>query len=144
MSIYQNQARITSESALALITNVIESAKTKGNEITVAVVTPNGHLVGQLSTTNARFNTVEFAYNKAFTAAAFRSNTLDFYNKMKNNPEVLQGLTNRDPRFMTFAGGLPIFKDGQCIGAIGISGGTAEEDVAFAKAAIASIGAECE
>ncbi|EHJ52354.1 GlcG/HbpS family heme-binding protein [Streptococcus macacae] len=46
----------------------------------------------------------------------------------------LDGMQNKHlGKFCVFAGGLPIFKDGQCIGAIGVSGGTIDEDESIAK-----------
>jgi uncharacterized protein GlcG (DUF336 family) len=38
-------------------------------------------------------------------------------------------------------GGLPIFKDGHCIGAVGVSGVKSTEDAQIARAGIAALGA---
>ena len=142
MIIYHNQPTISSDAAMQVVQTGIAMAREQGKEVTIAVVAPSGHLMAQWSTDHAKFNTPEFAYNKAFTAAMFQCASTDFYERIKDIPAVKQGLTNRDPRYMTFPGGLPIIKDGQFIGAVGVSGGSAEEDIAFAKAGIASLDAD--
>ena len=52
-----------------------------------------------------------------------------------------QGFSNRN-RLIPFGGGLPIFENGVKVGAIGVSGGTEEEDIICAKYAINKIGLE--
>ena len=54
-------------------------------------------------------------------------------------PHLEQGFSNRN-RLIPFGGGLPIFEDGIKVGAIGVSGGTEEEDIICAQYAIEKIG----
>ncbi len=50
------------------------------------------------------------------------------------------GYNTTDSRVVVYAGGVPLFVEGQLVGAVGASGGTAEEDEACVTAAAASLG----
>jgi uncharacterized protein GlcG (DUF336 family) len=52
---------------------------------------------------------------------------------------VREGLVLR-PRFVAFGGGLPIFEAGRLIGAIGVSGGSEQQDEVLAQAGLAALG----
>ena len=140
MSLTNTVSNVNADTALKLVTSAVEKARELGVEITVCVVDSYGFTMAQLCTDNARFQTKDFAYNKAYTAAAMRSDTTEWYNKVKSNEQVLQGLTNRESRFMLFPGGIPLTHKGDFIGAIGISGGSAEEDIAIANHALSASG----
>ena len=140
MSFTNTCAIINTDTALSLVNSAVAKARDMGLDITVCVVDAYGFTMAQLSTDNARFQTRDFAYNKAYTAAAMRADTVEWYDRVKGNPQVLQAITNRDSRFMLFPGGLPLTCDGAVVGAIGISGGTPDQDVEIANHAIASVG----
>lgn len=59
----------------------------------------------------------------------------------KEAPHLEQGFSNRN-RLIPFGGGLPIFYNGEKVGAIGVSGGTEDEDIICAQDAIKKIGLE--
>ena len=54
-------------------------------------------------------------------------------------PQLREGIVHRD-RLVIFGGGLPIVSDGQVIGAIGVSGGSEEQDGVCAKAGLERLG----
>ena len=76
----------------------------------------------------------EIAQSKAFTAL-FGMPTDQFYNALKGEPSLVAGLFNR-PRIAAFGGGLPIKIGNEIVGAIGVSGATAEQDIECAQAAL--------
>ncbi|MDV6251240.1 heme-binding protein [Vibrio sp. EA2] len=76
----------------------------------------------------------ELATQKAWTAVALKTPTSDLAVKILPG-QSLYGLQN-SPKVCCIGGGVPIWKDTQLLGAIGISGGTVEQDCAIAQAAI--------
>ncbi len=74
--------------------------------------------------------------NKAYTANAFRMST-DVLGQASQPGQSLYGieLTN-DGRIVLFGGGYPLSKGGKHLGAVGVSGGTAEQDMEIARAAV--------
>ena len=75
------------------------------------------------------------AKNKAYTAASFGLPTHEWYTMIKDDPSLLHGIVHTD-RLVVFGGGLPIKSEGYLIGGIGVSGGTVEEDIQCAQAAL--------
>jgi uncharacterized protein GlcG (DUF336 family) len=76
----------------------------------------------------------ELATQKAWTAVALKTSTSDLTEKILPG-QSLYGLQNT-PKVCCIGGGVPIWKDTLLLGAIGISGGTVEQDCAIAQAAI--------
>jgi uncharacterized protein GlcG (DUF336 family) len=75
----------------------------------------------------------EIAIGKAYTAAGLRMATHEV-GKLAQPGEVLYGIQHTPPgKIVLFGGGLPLRLKGQVVGAIGISGGTVEEDIQVAK-----------
>lgn len=118
----------------------IEAATAKAIEINVpmviVVVDESGNLKGLRRMDGAPLLSVEIATNKAYTAASFGMPTHNWHDFIKNDPPLLHGIVHT-PRLVIFGGGYPISADGQTIGAIGVSGGHYEQDMAVAEAAIA-------
>ncbi|QFQ89613.1 hypothetical protein F8A10_19440 (plasmid) [Paracoccus kondratievae] len=83
--------------------------------------------------------TLDFAVDKAFTAATMRRSTLDFCVRMNSTDERRAGLANRH-RLITWEGGLPIVHNGTIVGGVGVSGVQGHEDVECAQAALHSLG----
>jgi glc operon protein GlcG len=83
---------------------------------------------------NTQFGSVDVAIKKAISAAAYRRPTKDFSDVLAQG-----GLGNRMlilPYAMPVEGGLPIIIDGKVVGAIGASGGTAQQDGIAATAGV--------
>ncbi|MGH7001487.1 MAG: heme-binding protein, partial [Stellaceae bacterium] len=62
----------------------------------------------------------------------------EFFNRIKDNPALLAGAPHI-PRIVTFGGGLPIRIDEVVAGGIGVSGGSVDQDIECAQAAIDAI-----
>jgi uncharacterized protein GlcG (DUF336 family) len=84
---------------------------------------------------------VEIAMDKAYTAAGFGFPTRDWMPAIAGDDALRIGLPLR-PRLVVFGGGLPIREHGVLIGGIGVSGGSAEQDEACARAGLAALGLE--
>lgn len=111
-----------------------KKAKEMGLDFVIAVVNPEGHLIIEEKMDNAIFASIDIALKKAYTAAALKIETSDLYPLVQPNAS-LYGLQT-DPRYVVFGGGSLLRKDGEIVGAVGVSGGTVEEDMAVAKACV--------
>jgi uncharacterized protein GlcG (DUF336 family) len=58
---------------------------------------------------------------------------------LESEPALLHGIIKTD-RLTVFGGGVPLVADGKTVGAIGVSGGSSEQDVHIAEAGAAAIG----
>lgn len=112
-------------------------------EITVAICDRSGHLIAFLRSENVILAAIDFAIDKAFTAATLRKSTADFGTRMASSPGLSLGVATR-PRLMTWKGGLPIYAQGACVGGIGVSGALDHQDLACAQAALSSVGLTSE
>jgi uncharacterized protein GlcG (DUF336 family) len=96
---------------------------------TTAIVDFGGHLRGLERLEGGRIANVDIAIKKAWTAIAFKRPTAMVRAVMM--PDAMgYGLQHTDARICMVAGGLPIVEKGEFLGAIGVSGGTIEEDIA--------------
>lgn len=106
--------------------------------VTIAIVDDGGHLLWLQRMDGAAPISSHIAPAKANTAALGRRES-KVYEDIINNGRfsfmtvpVLEGLLE---------GGVPIIVNGQCLGAVGVSGVKSNEDAQIAKAGIAAIGA---
>ena len=105
--------------------------------VAIAIVDDGGHLLALQRLDGAAAISSQIAPAKAQTAAMGRRESR-IYEEMINGGRVsflsapgLQGLLE---------GGVPILKDGQCLGAVGVSGVKSTEDAQIARAGIAALG----
>jgi len=113
-------------------------AKANNWAVTISIVDDGGHLLWLHRLDGAAPISTSIAPAKAKTAALGRRET-KIYEDMINNGRfsfmsvpVLEGMLE---------GGVPIMVDGQCVGAVGVSGVKSSEDVQIAKAGIAALAA---
>lgn len=123
---------------------VLEAARAKaaamGLRVNVAVVDDGGHPVAFARMDGARPASGYTALTKAVTAAMFRQATGPA--PAKGEPNLLLSLSlpaaaaASGGKGTPLKGGVPIVIDGQVVGAVGVGGGTGEQDVEVAKAGI--------
>lgn len=81
---------------------------------------------------------IKIAQDKAYTAAGFFMPSAELYQAVKNEPDVLSGIIGQDG-VAAFPGGLPIYSGEHLVGAIGVSGASAQQDEQCAMAGIEAI-----
>ncbi len=120
---------------------VIAAAEKKSSEIgqpmNVAVVDAGGNLQAFARMENAWLGSIDIAINKAFTARAFDLPTIDLAGNAQPGQQFYGIHASNGGRIMIFAGGIPLKAGGQVIGAIGVSGGSKEQDQSVAEAGAA-------
>ena len=142
MKPFEVQLSITHEAANKAVQAVVNKALEIGVKASVAIVDAAGHQVAFLRVSTAPLHSIDIAIDKAYTAASYRIPTSQWADAVAQGSEVLhQGLIVR-PRLMTLGGGLPIRIDSEFIGAVGVSGGTEEQDELCALEALCQLGAD--
>jgi uncharacterized protein GlcG (DUF336 family) len=114
-----------------LLDKAVEYAKQHGHKMAIAVTDDGGILVGFRRMDGCFKGSVEIAIKKAKTCALFPLPSGAFGELIQH--QDLIGMEQTNGGLCVFHGGLPIFNDGTLIGAIGVSGGSAEEDLAVAE-----------
>ena len=126
--------------AQAMTQAAARHAQQLGVRINIAVVDAAGNLAAFLRMPGAPLHSIDIAIDKAYTAASFGLATSGWSEALRLHSEaVRQGLVLR-PRFVAFGGGLPIVEGGHRVGAIGVSGGSEDEDEQCASAGLRVLG----
>ncbi len=116
-----------------------EKAAEMGIPFSFAAVDEGGNLALFHRMDDTLLVSTDIAINKAYTAVALKMPTHEVY-PLAQPGGALYGInTTNDCKLVTFGGGFPVVQDGKLIGAIGVSGGSVEEDMVVAKAALAAI-----
>ena len=121
------------EKANVLCKNVREYAKRKGAKIVVAVCDAGGNAVCMQREDDAYIASIDIAVNKAFTSASLKMPTKELADLAKEGGSLYGIQNTNNGRIVIFGGGEPLIKNGVIVGAIGVSGSSAEDDTAFAE-----------
>jgi uncharacterized protein GlcG (DUF336 family) len=131
---------ITLEEARRIISAAEEKARQMGQPMNIAVMDAGRNLVAFHRMDGAWVASTDIAIDKAFTSAG-RGLTTRKIGEMAQPGQPLFGInTTNGGRIVIFAGGVPLMRDGEVIGAIGVSGGTVDEDEEVAEAGVAALG----
>ena len=129
---------LTPEAALKAAQAALESCRKQGYQVAVAVTDRNGLVQVLLRDRYAGPHTPTVAMDKAWTAASFKTSTLEF-GKDTQAGKSMSGI-RQVPHVVAAGGGLPVEGGGTLVGAIGVSGGPGgEADESCAKAGIKAI-----
>jgi uncharacterized protein GlcG (DUF336 family) len=105
--------------------------------VSAAVVDAGGHLIHFQRMDGAEIAGPTLAVDKAFTAVAHRIDTAELTALAAPGGKLAGLHSNGGGRYVVFGGGLPCWQNGGVVGGIGVSGGTAEQDIACVRAAAA-------
>ena len=86
----------------------------------------------------AWLGSVDISINKAFTARAFDMQTKDLAAESQSGGSLFGINTTNEGRIVIFAGGIPLQDGDQVVGAVGVSGGTVDQDQEVAEAGVAA------
>lgn len=124
---------VTCEAATAVVEACVEHARGLGLKICAAVVDSSGILTAFLRMPGAPFHSADIAIDKAYTAASFGVPSGALGEVMQQHSAAVQAGVPLRPRVILFGGGVPLELNGSCIGAVGVSGASEEEDVQCAE-----------
>lgn len=132
----RNHIKLTAEGASVILAAAKARSGAIGVPMDIAVVDESGVLLAFARMDGAKVTSVDIAINKAFTAAGTRRGTHEYAQVAGAGGPAFGIFTSNGGRFTIFGGGLPIQVDGQTIGGVGCSSGTADQDRDVAQAGI--------
>ncbi len=124
---------INLKKAKALIDAVEKAAQIMNLNVVVAVVNKGANLVALHAMDDSYIASIKAAQDKAYTSASLKMSTQRALEESRGG--ALDGLSNGNG-LLLLGGGEPLVKDGQLCGAIGVSGGSKEQDMMLARVAV--------
>jgi uncharacterized protein GlcG (DUF336 family) len=125
---------VTLADARRIIAAAEKKAEEIGQPMNIAVVDAGGNLVAHVRMDKAWIGSVDISINKAWTARAFDITTKDLAEQSQSGDQFFGIHVSNRGRVMIFAGGIPLRRGDQVVGAVGVSGGLGKQDQAVAEA----------
>jgi uncharacterized protein GlcG (DUF336 family) len=125
--------------ALSLLARVRDEAEARDLSLAAAVVDASGHVLASQRMDGAALGAAQLAVGKAYTAVSWATPSGEFGHSTQPGGDDW-GWNTTNPRIVVYAGGIPLLVDGELVGALGASGGTAAEDEECVVAAAAGLG----
>jgi uncharacterized protein GlcG (DUF336 family) len=125
---------------LTIAKNVAERAEAESIKrkvpIAVCVIDVHGNVVLQHRMTGAPAFSLELSERKAYTSALVRMRTADLVPMVQPGQPLFPLIMVSGGRYSAMGGGVPLTTEGEVVAGVGVSGGTTEEDIAIAEAAL--------
>jgi glc operon protein GlcG len=118
---------------------IVENAFQMKKAAAVAVADVHGDLLCFARMDGAPVSSIQIAMNKAWTAARERKATKDIGEKVKHPEKGHDIAYYGDPKYVGWGGGIPVWKDGEVVGAVAVSGLSSNEDIALATLGVERI-----
>ena len=130
---------LTLEDAKWMLSAAEAKAAGLGIAYNIAIVDAGGHLLAFVRQDGALIGSIDLAIDKAVTARIFDKTTFDLARQAQSGKPLFGIQENNAGKVVVFGGGVPVWWDGNIVGAVGASAGTVEQDVAVAEAAVAAL-----
>jgi uncharacterized protein GlcG (DUF336 family) len=130
---------ITLSDARRIIAAAELKAAELGQPMNIAVVDAGGNLVSHVRMDKAWIGSIDISINKAWTSRAFDITTKQLGEFSQSGDQFFGIHASNRGRVMIFAGGIPLKSGGEVVGAIGVSGGSGEQDHTVAEAGAAAL-----
>lgn len=133
-------AHLTLAGATAVLGAALDAANEMSAQFCIAVTDPHGEPIVTARMDGAPRMSAGIAANKAYSVCGFNGmSTEKWWSAISGDEALANGLVHT-PRLVVFGGGVAIRSAGELVGAIGVSGGSSDEDVAVARAGAAALG----
>src|ERR1700750_2146384 len=126
-------AGVTLADARRVIAAAEKKAQDIGQPMNIAVADEGGNIVAHVRMDNAWIGSIDISMKKAYTSRAFDIATKDLAQHSQSGGQFFGIHVSNNGKIMVFAGGIPLKKEGKVVGAIGVSGGSGEQDHAVAE-----------
>ena len=126
--------------AKKIIDLIVEKALQMQKAAVIVVADSHGELIAFARMDGAPLSSIRIAANKAWTAARERKPTKEIGDKVRDPQKGHDIAYYGDPKFVGWGGGLPVWRDGQVVGAVAVSGLTSSEDVVLATMGVDLVG----
>ncbi|MFJ8823816.1 heme-binding protein [Streptomyces sp. NPDC102467] len=130
---------LTIQDAEALVSAARQTAEAAGVPVSVTVLDAGGHLLAFRRDDLAVLISGETSTRKAYTALQLNAPTADLVDLVKPDGPFHSLPTALDRPLLFIAGGLPVHREGRLIGAMGVGGGSPEQDHGFASTAVEAL-----
>ncbi len=127
---------VTLEDARRVIAAAEKKAEEIGQPMNIAVADVGGNLVAHVRMDGAWFGSVDISIKKAWTSRAFDISTKDLADNSQSGDQFFGIHASNSGKVMIFAGGIPLKQGGKVVGAIGVSGGSGDQDHEVAEAGV--------
>jgi uncharacterized protein GlcG (DUF336 family) len=127
------------EDARRVIAAAEKKAAAMGQPMNIAVADAGGNLVAHVRMDGAWLGSIDISIKKAYTSRAFDLSTKDLATHSQSGNQFFGIHASNDGKVMIFAGGIPLQRNGKIVGAVGVSGGSGEQDHAVAEAGAAAL-----
>lgn len=121
-----------------LIKEAVQAARRIGVPVVISIVDAHGNLINTYRMPEALLVSVDLAPKKAYTAVAMKTATHQLNSAIQPGGDLYQIEISLAGNIVTFGGGYPLYLDGKIVGGLGISGGSVQEDMQIAEAALES------
>jgi glc operon protein GlcG len=128
------------QDAKRIVDTIVQKALEQRKAAVIAVSDAYGELIALARMDGAPLSSIRVAANKAWTAARERKPTKEIGDKIRHPEKGFDIAFYGDKRFVGWGGGIPIWRDGEVAGAIGVSGLSSAEDIALATVGLELIG----
>src|SRR4051794_14735661 len=129
---------VTPEDARRVIAAAERKAVEIGQPMNIAVVDAGGNLVAHVRMDRAWMGSIDISIKKAWTARAFDIQTKELAELSQSGDQFFGIHASNNGRVMIFAGGVPLKRGNEVVGAVGVSGGLGKQDQAVAEAGAAA------
>lgn len=130
---------LTLEDARTVLAAAEKRAEEIGQPMNIAVVDAGGNLVAHERMDGAWMGSVNISINKAWTARAFDISTKDLGESSGPGQQFYGIHASNGGKVMIFAGGIPLRRSDEVIGAVGVSGGSGDQDQTVAESGAAAL-----
>src|SRR5438093_13017686 len=131
-------AGVNLEDARRVIVAAERKAKEIGQPMNIAVADEGGNIIAHVRMDGAWIGSIDISQKKAYTSRAFDIATKDLATHSQSGGQFFGIHASNYGKIMIFAGCIPLNLDGKVVGAIGVSGGSGEQDHAVAAAGAAA------
>jgi glc operon protein GlcG len=128
--------------AKRILDTIVHKAQQMQKAAVIAVADSHGELIAFARMDNAPLASIRVAANKAWTAARERKPTKEIGDKVRSPEKGFDIAYYGDSKFVGWGGGIPIWRDGEVVGAVGVSGLSSKEDIELATFGLEAIAVE--
>src|SRR5438445_9343322 len=125
--------------AKRIVDLIVERALQMQKAAVIAVADSHGELIAFARMDGAPISSIRIAANKAWTAARERKPTQEIGDRVRHPEKGHDIAYYGDSRFVGWGGGIPVWKDGQVVGAVAVSGLSSSEDIVLATLGVHSV-----
>jgi glc operon protein GlcG len=131
--------QLSFDGARRVLDAAVAAAAAEGLAVSISICDLGGHSIMSARMDGTGFLTVGIAADKAYSVVSFSGvPTSQWWNIIGSQPELVAGITKTD-RLIVFGGGVPITSNGALVGAIGVSGGSSQQDELIAAAGASAL-----